>query len=69
MFEEQSFDQSALKKLTEGLSQTKKVTRRKKVLAGKDLSIVFALARDLFQQIVEGFLDKLRVVFRKLLLL
>ena len=62
-------DQSALQKLTEGLSQTKKVTRRKKVLAGKDLSIVFALARDLFQQLVEGFRDKLRVVFRKLLLL
>ena len=31
-----SFDKSALKKLTEELSRTKKVKRRKKVLAGKE---------------------------------
>ena len=33
MFEEQSFDQSVLKKLIEELSRTKKVRRRKKARA------------------------------------
>ena len=42
IFEEQSFDQSALKKLTEELSRTKKVIRRKKVLAGKERASIRA---------------------------
>ena len=40
MFEEQSFDQSALKKLTEKLSRAKKVRGRKKVLAGKECASI-----------------------------
>jgi len=42
MFEEQSFDQSALKKLTEELSRAKKVRGRKKVLAGKECASIRA---------------------------
>ena len=40
MFEEQSIDQSALKKLTEELSRTKK---SEKVLAGKERASIRAL--------------------------
>ena len=43
MFEEQSFDQSALKELTKELSRAKKVRRRKKVLAGKECASIQAL--------------------------
>ena len=43
MFEEQSFDQSVLKKLTEELSQTNKVRRRKKVLAEKERASIQTL--------------------------
>ena len=39
MFEEQSSDQSALKKLTEELLRTKKVRRREKVVAGKSMPV------------------------------
>ena len=51
MFEEQSIDQSALKKLTEELSRTKKSEKGKGSggeRACKYYSIVFALALDLF---------------------
>ena len=44
MFEEQSYDQSALKNLTEELWRTKKVRRRKKVLAGKERASIGALS-------------------------
>ena len=44
MFEEQSYDQSALKNLTEELWWTKKVRRRKKVLAGKERASIRALS-------------------------
>ena len=40
MFEEQSFNQSVLKKLTEELPQTKKVQRRFKVLVGKSFQVL-----------------------------
>ena len=43
MFEEQSFDQSAPKKLTEELLRAKKVRRGKKVLAGKECASIHAL--------------------------
>ena len=52
MFEELSIDQSALKKLTEELSRTKKSEKKGKGSGGeracKYYSIVFALALDLF---------------------
>ena len=41
MFQEQSFDQSVLIKLTEEPSQIKKVRRTEKVLAGKEGASIF----------------------------
>ena len=59
MFEEQSFDQSAQKKLTKELSRAKKVRRRKKVLAGKDCASIQALYLPLrviyFGNLLKGF--------------
>ena len=59
MFEEQSFDQSALKKLTEELSWAKKVRGRKKVLAGKECASIRALYLPLriiyFSNLLKGF--------------
>ena len=49
MFEEQSFDQSASIKLTEELLRTKKVGRRKKVLAGKEHASIQAMAKFLVE--------------------
>ena len=61
VIEEQSFDQSELKKLTEEPLRTKKVRRREKgsgrERACKYSSIVFDVARDLFWQLVEWFRD------------
>ena len=59
MFEEQSFDQSALKELTKELSRAKKVWRRKKVLAGKERASIQALYLPLriicFSNLLKGF--------------
>ena len=43
MFEEQSFDRSALEKLTEKLPETKKVPGGRKVLLGKERASIRAL--------------------------
>ena len=59
MFEQQSFDQSTLKKLREDLLRTKKVRRRKKVLAGKERANIWALYLPLcviyFSNLSKGF--------------
>ena len=59
MFQEQSFDQGVLKKLTEELLQTNKVRRRKKVLAGKECSSIQTLYLPLrviyFSHLTKGF--------------
>ena len=59
MFEEQSFDQIALKKLTEKLSPTKKVRRREKVLEGEERASIRAFYLPLrliyFSNLSKGF--------------